>query len=345
MQREFSQSTPARAALDLVTELQSLFVSKLEQVAEELSIRSGFSPVEWLRDNGTHGGGVRFCAGEDDLFNRASVNVSQIHYDDDSSKNLGSATALSTIIHPQNPHAPSIHMHISWTEMKDGNGYWRVMADLNPSIPNPADTQTFIDCLQQNSGDLYAAAAAQGDRYFNIPALGRHRGVAHFYLEQHKTDNPAEDFNFAKEFGSKVIDGYTEILRNRLQNSPEISLSDRAAQLDYHTLYLFQVLTLDRGTTSGLLVHSQNDLGIMGSIPARVSKPLLESWIVHCAAPQDALVRSLLAALPEGEISPVTDAAKLSLAQAVRTHYQANPEALALQARGNTVPPTVDNHR
>ena len=236
-------------------------------------------------------------------------------------------------------------MHISWTEMKDGNGYWRVMADLNPAIPNEADTQTFIDCLKQSSGALYSEAAAQGDRYFNIPALNRHRGVAHFYLEQYKTAEPATDFAFAKQFGENVIACYANILREALLRNSDVSISDKLAQLEYHTLYLFQVLTLDRGTTSGLMVHSQNDLGIMGSIPAHVSKPLLESWTSNCAAPQDSLVKNLVAALPEGEISPVTDEAKLALAQAVRSHYKAHPEALAMQARGNVIPPTVDNHR
>ena len=345
MQREITQSTQAKSALDLATELQTLFVNELEKVSEASSIQSGFTPVEWFRNDGKNGGGVRFCAGEDDLFNRASVNVSQIHYDDDVSKKLGSATAISSIIHPQHPHAPSIHMHISWTEMKDGNGYWRVMADLNPSIPNNADTQTFTDCLKQSSGILYPEASAQGDRYFNIPALNRHRGVSHFYLEQYKTDDPAVDFAFAKQFGENVISCYAAILRSALSRSSDISMSDRSAQLDYHTLYLFQVLTLDRGTTSGLMVHNQNDLGIMGSIPARVNKSLLESWSQLCDAPQDALVKNLVAALPEGEISPVTDEAKLALAQAVRSHYKAHPEALAMQARGNVIPPTVDNHR
>ena len=33
------------------------------------------------------------------------------------------------------------------------------------------------------------------------------------------------------------------------------------------------------------------------------------------------------------------------LAKAVREHYQAHPEALELQARGDVVPPTVANHR
>ena len=41
--------------------------------------------------------------------------------------------------------------------------------------------------------------------------------------------------------------------------------------------YLFQVLTLDRGTTSGLLIHNQNDVGIMGSLSLYINKVLLSS--------------------------------------------------------------------
>jgi len=40
----------------------------------------------------------------------------------------------------------------------------------------------------------------------------------------------------------------------------------------------------------------------------------------------------------------VTDNVRASLAQVVRSHYRAHPEALALQASGNIIPPTVANH-
>lgn len=52
----------------------------------------------------------------------------------------------------------------------------------------------------------------------------------------------------------------------------------------------------------------------------------------------------LVAALPEADPCPVTVEAKRRLADAVRAHYRANPEALALQARGDALPPTVANH-
>lgn len=95
------------------------------------------------RDAGRHGGGTRHEIGVTSVFDRGSVNVSQVHYDDQPDRRLSSATALSTIIHPRNPHAPSVHLHFSWTQMRDGFGDWRLMADLIPAIPVDADRIAF----------------------------------------------------------------------------------------------------------------------------------------------------------------------------------------------------------
>lgn len=344
-----AQSTSAADALELVSMLQARFVVGLERVSSAFGHDVSFEKAEWLRDGGQHGGGNRYSAAEGAMFNRASVNVSQVHYDDLPEKKLGSATAISTIIHPQNPHAPSVHIHISWTEMKVGgdtavNGYWRIMADLNPSVVHAEYRDQFEQCMRAAAPEQYEEAAAQGDRYFYIPALQRHRGVIHFYLESYATEDAAADREFAELFGKTVIDGYLQILQSALSAYPDVDEEAGAEQLAYHTLYLFQVLTLDRGTTSGLLVHDENDLGIMGSLPARVDRDLLSSWQGKVESPQDELVRGLVEVLPDALPSPVGDDVKLTLARRVRKHYRRHPEALALQASGNVIPPTVDNH-
>ena len=41
----------------------------------------------------------------------------------------------------------------------------------------------------------------------------------------------------------------------------------------------------------------------------------------------------------------LTPELRIRFAQCVRTHYQTYPQALALQARGAILPPTVANHR
>jgi coproporphyrinogen III oxidase len=236
-------------------------------------------------------------------------------------------------------------MHISWTELRDGSGYWRVMADLNPAVEDPAQTRAFDSALRSAGGETYEEGSKQGDRYFHIPALDRHRGVSHFYLEGYRTGDLKADFDFARSFGETMMDKYPELLQQALEENPETTEDDKAKQLAYHSVYFLQVLTLDRGTTSGLLVHDQNDVGILGSIPSHVDRGLLASWCAKLPAPQDGLLGALVDALPDAHPCPVDDDCRAELAQVVREHYLGHPEALAMQATGNIIPPTVSNHR
>ncbi len=340
MTRTSASSSQATKALALVESLQTRFVQGLENISGE-----NFQGSEWFRDAGTHGGGERFGLQDNPVLGRASVNVSQVHYDDEAERKLGSASAISTIVHPVHPRWPSVHIHVSWTEMKSGAGYWRIMADLNPAIPNEKDKTKFAGALKAVAPVVYDEAAEQGDRYFYIPVLGRHRGVTHFYLESFNTGNFAADHDLAQAVGEAAIDTYLQLLEKAARENFQSLESDRAAQLAYHTLYFFQVLTLDRGTTTGLMVHDQNDVGILGSLPPQVDKNLLQSWISRMPEPQDRLLEKLVGALPNTGICTVDDAVKIKLCKAVRTHYQQYPEALDFQASGNSTPPTVDNHR
>jgi len=344
--RTFPRSERALAATALVESLQQRFVTCLQDAAVALGHSERLHATEWLRDGGAHGGGVRWGTSDGPVFGRASVNVSTVHYDDQPERKLSSASALSSIVHPADPRRPSIHLHVSWTELRDGHGYWRVMADLNPSLVDEDGRERFVAALRGASGALYDEAAAQGDRYFFIPAVGRHRGVAHFYLESYDSGSWQADAELAQRVERAAIDCYGELLRRPLVGEP--SEAERAAQLAYHTAYLFQVLTLDRGTTSGLMVHDQNDEGIMGSLPPRVDAALLASWAARVPPPQEELVRRLVDVLQAGAEATVTtvdSAAKLRLAHAVREHFRQHPAALDLQARGDVVPPTVANHR
>ena len=342
-----ARSQQAKEAYLLVEGLQAYFVSKLNSLALAFGEGKSCVTVMWGRDSGKHGGGVRYETRDSAVFDRGSVNVSQVHYDDNERKKLGSATAISTIIHPRNPHAPSMHMHISWTEMKDGSGYWRVMADLNPSIigESDLDKSIFSSTLEKVTGELYEEGAAQGERYFNIPVLGRHRGVSHYYLEGYNSGDFEKDKNFVLAVGESVIETYLSIFSAKLTAHCTFTEEDKEEQLAYHTLYLFQVLTLDRGTTSGLLVHDQNDVGIMGSIPSHVNRNILASWVEKMPEPQDILVKELLKALPEKIPTPVEENTKKALANAVRKHYKKYPEALSMQASGERIPSTVENHK
>ncbi len=336
------RATQVRA---LVHTLQARYATALTQVAAAWGHPQALHPVAWLRDDGRHGGGRRMQAREGSVFDRASLNVSAVHYDDIPEKRLASATALSCIVHPRHPRAPSMHLHISWTALRDGKNYWRIMADLNPSHPNPAHTDQFIRAMQLATDQAWEEGSAQGDRYFFIPALERTRGVAHFYLEGWNSGRWWDDHNLAERFGIAVIDTYCELLTSIAASAAPPSPAEQAQQQRYHSLYFLQVLTLDRGTTSGLMVHGDNDVGILGSLPSVVDRTVLEAWVELQTTPQDSLLSALIEALPPGPTPTVDAETKTRLAQVVRDHYTAHPEALQLQARGNVIPGTVANHR
>jgi len=338
-----AKAEEAKNAYTLVRNLQKRFVEQLNTLSKTIGENKQFEEVIWFRDEGTHGGGSRFEARDNLLFNTASVNVSQVHYDEDPSKKLQSASAISTIIHPKNPNVPSVHIHISLTQLRDGGSYWRIMADLNPSISNDEDKNLFDKTVKNLSQNTFEEGVKQGEKYFNIPALNRHRGISHFYLENYKTENKSDDYELANSFGEGIIDVYIGIIENAFKTRQTFSVQDIKQQIDYHTLYLFQVLTLDRGTTSGLMIHNQNDVGIMGSLPTYINKKLLESWANEVETPQGELVENLAKEINSQGL--VDQRTKEKLAQVVREHYKKHPEALSLQASGNTVPSTVSNHQ
>lgn len=346
-----ARSDIAVRAYGLVTLLQKHFEKGLSKTASQFTLPSDFNLINWLRHGGLYGGGNRLVAPFDRshaLCNRGSINVSQVHYPRKLNKPLASATALSTIIHPFHPYAPSIHMHISLTERYDRPAYWRLMVDLNPAIENTRDTQEFNAALRKVTGDLFESGQKEGQRYFYIPALNRHRGVSHFYLEQYHTDDIDADFSLAHNFGQSMMDCYVNILSTALTEHTQASLTndDWQKQTSYHTAYFFQVLTLDRGTTAGVLVHDENDIGILGSLPAFIDCRRLASYRQHMAHPQTILLDRLIASLPEGSdgVCFIDDSVKESLAQAIRSFYKEFPQALKMQASASITPETVANH-
>ena len=328
----------SQKAWKLVNSWQQHFAALLMRFDQK-----AFHQVSWLRDQGTHGGGQRLVAPENSRYNRASINISQVHYDDLNDKKLAAATALSTIVHPQHPFSPSLHLHVSLTELKqEQRYYWRLMADLNPSNPLQDQREDFAASLKMLTGEHFDYGCAQGDTYFYIPALKRHRGVCHFYLEEFRMNTLAEECAFSDAFVKGVTEKYVDLIDLGLKHPAGDAA--RQNQLAYHTLYFFQVLTLDRGTIFGILVHDQNDEGIMGSLPAVIDRELLASWRSHMPEPQRPLLDTITGALPATPLCPIDKEVKVRLAQAIRTFYRDNLELQKYLARAAIKPPTTANH-
>jgi coproporphyrinogen III oxidase len=328
MQRVYSDHADAQAARHELATLQQRYVSGLEVFAEQSPRR-----CEWYRAAGQHGGGERFVFEESAQLSSASVNLSQVHYPADAESRLRAATALSAIVHPAHPKLPSFHLHSSLMISDEDRRSWRLIADLNPSHPSAEDQKLIDELFFKIAPTMASQAMEGGSTYFFIPALGRCRGVSHFFLSDYYTDSVEEDLAFATGFVREMICGYLGLLLNYKQNLPEVREDEKAQQLAYHTLYFFQVMTLDRGTTAGLLVHDDNDEGTLGSLPPRVDKNLLSSWMSRMQEPQDLLLKRIIDSMPSQGVVEVDEGFKKKLAEVIRSFYKAYPEAIALQAR------------
>jgi len=72
MKRIRAKSAHAEQAYTLVGDLQQRFYTKLNAISSKLGADKPYEPTEWFREGGKYGGGVRFMATDETLFNRAS---------------------------------------------------------------------------------------------------------------------------------------------------------------------------------------------------------------------------------------------------------------------------------
>ena len=327
----------------LLSRLQTHFLFSLDELVAPGSTESRWKLLRWDRDGGQHGGGIRFEKSGTELFSRATVNVSNVHFEDVEKYPIDSATALSVILHPKNPYVPSLHFHISFVETrsKKSTPYWRMIADLNPAIESRqtdnaerfkrAVGSAIMDSVPKGEktidGEyLFRCATEFGNKYFYVPVLNRFRGVFHFfapYVSPSIGVSSATSKEMAERFSLHVISTYVEIARHEisLHRDGSLTAEDYGRQLFYHTLYFFQVITLDRGTTHGLLAHDQNDIGTLASLPNRVDCSVLRSWQGALKYPQSELLGKVVELLEKSE-GDITDKTRGSLANIIRHHYR-----------------------
>ena len=89
---------------------------------------------------------------------------------------------------------------------------------------------------------------------------------------------------------------------------------------------------MDKGTTYGLLAHSDNDVGTLGSLPCKVDRDLLASWRPQMPQVQQLLLDDILEVLSDESPSVVHPATRAALAEVVRQHYRNRREGIKQQA-------------
>jgi coproporphyrinogen III oxidase len=161
------------------------------------------------------------------------------------------ATGVSLVIHPWNPHVPTIHLNVRYFEA--GSQWWFGGGiDLTPYYPVRNDVVAFHRALKElceSCGEDYAIHKSACDEYFYIRHRNETRGVGGLFFD-HLGEDKARHFHFVTTLG----DAFPTLYRPLIDRHRDESYSD--AQRDFQcyrrSRYVEFNLVYDRGTLFGL---------------------------------------------------------------------------------------------
>jgi coproporphyrinogen III oxidase len=179
------------------------------------------------------------------------------------------ATGVSLVMHPRNPHVPTIHMNIRY--FRAGEVSWfGGGVDLTPYYPDEAKVVAFHRALRDlclRHGRDHAAFKSACDEYFYLKHRGEPRGVGGLFFDHLQTGH-AEDLAFTEALGMAFPDLYKPFLEAR--DAP-VTPVQRDFQLYRRSRYVEFNLLWDRGTLFGLQSGGRTESILM-------SMPPLAKW-------------------------------------------------------------------
>jgi coproporphyrinogen III oxidase len=186
------------------------------------------------------------------------------------------ATGVSLVMHPRNPHVPTIHMNVRYFQA--GEVWWfGGGVDLTPYYPEQAQITGFHRALRDlclSHGRDYAAMKRSCDEYFILKHRGEARGVGGLFFDHLRADK-AKDQAWVEALGLAFPDLYRPFLVARDRPFTE---AQRDFQLYRRSRYVEFNLLYDRGTLFGLQSGGRTESILM-------SMPPLARWI-YGYAPQ-----------------------------------------------------------
>ncbi len=265
-------------------------------VLEAVDGRSSFRQDRWDRPAG--GGGVSRVLAGDGVIEKAAVQFSavwgpvpQVRAE---SAVAGAeeffAAGISIIIHPRNPHVPTMHANLRYFETED-DAWFGGGADLTPYYLNEEDATHFHGvlrdtCTRHAEGD-YAAWKLACDAYFFLPHRGEARGVGGIFFD-HLRAPLADHFSFQQDLAKSLSHAYLPIIERRHQ-TPYGPREERW-HLQRRGRYAEFNLIWDRGTRFGLETGGRTE-SILASLPPRAR------WDYDVApvggSPEDELLKML----------------------------------------------------
>lgn len=292
----------------LMQQLQESICSELEAIEAACGSSLRFGRDRWERPGG--GGGLTRVIADAAFLERGGVNVSEVHGELDpafADKLPGDgtrffATGVSLVLHPQNPHVPTVHAN--FRHIQRGNTAWfGGGADLTPYYYHQQDRDEFhavwkTVCDRHPGVADYTRFAAHCDRYFYLPHRQERRGVGGIFFDNVVVggdDAHAEQvFAFVRDAGEAFVSSYLPIVKRHIDtpHTPE----QRAWQELRRGRYVEFNLLHDRGTVFGLRTNGRTE-SILMSLPPRVR------W-AYCAEPVEGSPEAELLTILRTPVAP-----------------------------------------
>ncbi|WVO13746.1 hypothetical protein L204_101368 [Cryptococcus depauperatus] len=295
-----------------VKSLQDHIVRTMEKIEAD-SAPNEFSPsVEppqflrdaWIRPEGGEGSSCVLSGGR--VFEKAGINVSVVHgmlppraqkamLPDHPSlpEPTGTvpffATGLSIVIHPRNPHVPTVHLNYRYFEIDDPEtgkpkAWWfGGGSDLTPSYLVEEDCVHFHKVLKEacdrHDPRYWPEFKKECDKYFTIAHRGESRGIGGIFFDDltssshiHAPTNsnlpppsPEKIFGFIKSASSAFLPAYVPIVYKHKDR--KWTEEERRWQQLRRGRYVEFNLVYDRGTKFGLNTPGARVESILMSLP------------------------------------------------------------------------------
>ncbi|XP_029938277.1 oxygen-dependent coproporphyrinogen-III oxidase, mitochondrial [Salarias fasciatus] len=267
----------------LIMETQADFCRALEEVDG-----GTFKVDRWDRKEG--GGGISCVMQDGKVFEKAGVNVSVVfgNLTEEAAKQMRSrgkvlkgkdgklpfcAMGVSSVIHPKNPHIPTVHFNYRYFEIEeeDGNKQWWFGGgtDLTPVYINKEDAFHFHNTLKEacdkHHSQYYTDFKKWCDRYFYIRHRGETRGIGGIFFDDLDSPSQEEAFSFVKSCARTVVPCYLPIVYKHLSDS--FTDEEKDWQQVRRGRYVEFNLVYDRGVKFGLATPGSRIESILMSLP------------------------------------------------------------------------------
>ncbi|HAT32096.1 MAG TPA: oxygen-dependent coproporphyrinogen oxidase [Janthinobacterium sp.] len=295
-----SLSPSPTAVKAYLLDLQSRIVQALEALDGQ-----PFAVDAWQRPEG--GGGISRVIEEGNVLERGGVNFSHVTgaalppSAAAGRPELGGrpweAMGVSLVIHPRNPHAPTVHMNVRFFSTTDAAGapvwWFGGGMDLTPYYGYAEDARHFHqschDAVAPYGETLHARFKTWCDEYFYLKHRREARGVGGIFFDDFNAPGFEQSFAMMRSVGDAFIGAYLPILARR--QDTEYGERERDFQAYRRGRYVEFNLVYDRGTLFGLQSGGRTE-AILMSMPPVVKWRY--DWQPEAGSAEAALTRDFL---------------------------------------------------